>query len=212
MSTRYLACVVLGGEYKIAQYGQSSGYPASAGIGILRFLTAVDIPMLKDKVSQLRFLSEEESTQKYDEIDNYVKGMSKDEVELLRKEDEDLLLNPSPELYEKYFSRPFIHLHRDLGYKIFDFVMRHSNIPPLQNDINFAGCSLHCEWVYVVDLDKEQFEVYRGLNKESVPPGERFCDFEGYREYFPVKFQHQFALDQLPDESEFLRLCQENEA
>jgi hypothetical protein len=35
MGTRHLIAVQLGGEYRVAQYGQWDGYPDSAGIDVL---------------------------------------------------------------------------------------------------------------------------------------------------------------------------------
>ena len=38
MGTRNLVCVVKGGEYKVAQYGQWDGYPTGQGETIVEFL------------------------------------------------------------------------------------------------------------------------------------------------------------------------------
>lgn len=208
MGTRNLTCVVSDGEYKVAQYGQWDGHPEGSGKFILKFLKEVDLETFKKRIAQLRFLAEEESDQANDEIGKYREGLSSDDLVLFREEDGERIWRPTPELYEKYLARPFIHLNRDLGCKILDFVMRYNE--PLQNDIGFAGSSLFCEWVYVVDLDNDQFEVYRGFNKEPVPPGERFTDFPGEKEYFPVKLLATFKLGQLPSEEEFLERCPTN--
>lgn len=205
MGTRNLTCVVLDGEYKVAQYGQWDGYPQGAGKSILNFLKQIDFESFRTHITQQRFLTEEECEQANEEMSKYRKGLSKDDQVRVREEDEEQMRRPTPELYEKYLARPFVHLNRDLGCKILDFVMRYKE--PLQNDIEFAGSSLFCEWAYVIDLDKDQFEVYRGFNKEPVPQGERFSTFPGDREYFPVKLLAIFQLNQLPSEEEFLEHC-----
>ncbi len=40
--TRNLTCVVVGGEYKVAQYGQWDGYPSGQGLTALNFLRGMD--------------------------------------------------------------------------------------------------------------------------------------------------------------------------
>jgi hypothetical protein len=209
MSTRYLTCVVLNGEYKVAQYGQMDGHPKSAGIQILNFLKTVDVEVFRGHISKLRFRTEEESAQTDNEIDAYLNSQPETDRALFRKENEERLWNPSPELSEKYLSRPFIHLHRDLGCKILDFIMR-GNTPPLNNDIDFAGCSLHCAWVYVIDLDRNQLEVFRGFNKEPLSDNERFYGVDGYKEFEPVKHLATFTFDQLPSVEDFLERCPES--
>lgn len=34
------------------------------------------------------------------------------------------------------------------------------------DDSEFLNDSLFCEWTYIINLDNEQFEVYRGFNKD----------------------------------------------
>lgn len=43
--------------------------------------------------------------------------------------------------------------------------------------INFATDSLFCEWGYVIDLDEEALEIYKGFNNEGEVEG-RFSDFK----------------------------------
>lgn len=42
---------------------------------------------------------------------------------------------------------------------------------------DFAGDSLFCEWGYVIDLDEENLEIYRGFNTEGEVGG-RFSDMK----------------------------------
>ena len=44
----------------------------------------------------------------------------------------------------------------------------------LQNTIDFAADSLFCEFVYVVDFDKNTYEIFEGFNKNFLDPNERF--------------------------------------
>jgi len=67
------------------------------------------------------------------------------------------------------------------------------------NEIEFVKESL-CEWAYVIDLDLNTFEIYKGNNKKPLTPGERFYDEKGKGDYYyyPVKLFAKFDLVKLP--------------
>ncbi|BEQ16175.1 hypothetical protein [Desulfoferula mesophila] len=218
MGTKYLTCVVKAGEYKIAQFGRSDGYPQGAGTKILKFLKRVDLTTFAENVSQLCFYTDEESVQINKEVGSYMGSIQGEKWDAIRKEDNKRYRNPTTELNDKYFSQPYIHVQSKLGWEILELIMR-GNTPPLDNNVKFAGDSLFCEWVYVIDLDENQLEVYRGFNKEPVPEGERFANFEGEQpgdfewrdSYYPVKHMVTFELDRLPSEEDFLERCSESQ-
>ena len=85
------------------------------------------------------------------------------------------------------------HLHRDCGGEILSLVLK--GAVELDLDIEFAKGSsglFGCEWCYVVDFDKNVFQVYNGT----------------YKKDYLLK---EFDLNSLPDEEEFLRECKELE-
>lgn len=89
---------------------------------------------------------------------------------------------------------------------------------PLTNHIDFAGESLFCEWAYVIDLDRQTFEVFKGFNQEVLAPTERFARSPtkpahpgDSGQYHPVKLAREWLLDDLPDEKMFLAALEESE-
>ncbi len=69
---------------------------------------------------------------------------------------------------------------------------------------DWPGDSLYCEWGYLVDLDANTFEVYRGF--QQVPHKGRFSDRETNERsgYVPVKLLASWPLGALPDDDAFL--------
>lgn len=99
------------------------------------------------------------------------------------------------------------HLSRDIAAQILKVIYESDNGLELINKEDFAEDSLMCEWAYVVDLDKNTFEVYEGFNTEPLAETERFYTTETMRnEYHPVKFLASFDLLNLPTEDEFLSI------
>lgn len=86
----------------------------------------------------------------------------------------------------------------------------------LQDDYMFAADSLFCEWAYVIDFDKNTFEIYQGFNNKPLDSSERFsglyCKTNDKRDsddkYHPVKLVAAFSLSELPDTEEFLLECE----
>lgn len=189
MGTRNLTCVVLGGEYKIAQYGQWDGYPSGQGSTILEFLLTADRPAFVEKVRAAKF-------------------HDADSIRALNEQIErDGLQNT--------WTAKWPWLSRDAGGKILAIVDQHEPGIQLKNDIEFAADSLFCEFAYVVDFDKGTFEVFKGFNQDPLAEGERFAFLgdksdQAHRdtEYTPVKHLHTFQLDALPTLEEFLALLE----
>lgn len=97
-------------------------------------------------------------------------------------------------------------LSRDNGADILQLV--YDGKRELANNIGFAGDSLMCEYAYIVDFDKNSFEVYEGFNKEPVTEG-RFIDGDESLEssssgYHPVKLIKSYSLNNLPSEEHFI--------
>lgn len=190
MGTRNLTCVVLGGEYKVAQYGQWYGYPSGQGATALTFLRGMDKEVFIAKLSALSFISDADA----DAIN----------AELL---DDQTLMQEG---------KKYGHLSRDRAAEILDIIYKEDpGSLKLQNSLNFAADSLFCEFAYVIDLDKNTFEVFTGFNRSPLAEGERFAFLNGEadqdhrsKKYTPVKHMHTFQLDALPTVDEFLAICE----
>lgn len=176
MGTRHLTVVILNNETKIAQYGQWDGYPDGTGVSILNFLNKLKkkkdgFNLLKEKVSKLKWLSEEK-----------IKEL----------------------LIDNNWSRKYPYLSRDLGGDIIQYVFE-NDVEGLINKENFAGDSLFCEWGYVVDLDKNTFEVYEGFNKLKLDENDRFFKINGVDGYEPIKLVKSYFLFDLPTKNKFIK-------
>lgn len=191
MGTRNLTVVVANGETKVAKYCQWDGYPSGQGAIILNFLSKVlrgdrnRIESFKDKVvNNTHFISSDEVNYKWKECGANDSGLVSFDI--------------SDEFLKRYPS-----LHRNTGGSILDIINRSNNVVDLENDENFVKDGLFCEWAYVVDLDQNTLEVYKGVydDKEApIIPKNRFTDKDGQ-----VKLLKTFNLINLPSEKEFCR-------
>ena len=86
----------------------------------------------------------------------------------------------------------------------------------LVNKHNFGYDSLFCEWAYVIDLDNNEFEVYKGFNDKPLQGGDRFYSDSNWKigmdgntcksisDYYGVRLVKAYDLNNLPTEDEFL--------
>jgi len=186
MGTRHLIAVQVDGEYKVAQYGQWDGYLSGQGTDVLNFLIGLngDYEKFKEQVRQCRFMTSED----INDINSTIIGGMID---------------------GKEWQYVYPQLSRDMGAKILDHIMQKDTDKRLNNKIAFAGDSLFCEWAYVIDLDKNTFEVYEGFNKKPLSENERFYGIEtdpDTEEYFQIKLLKEYSLFELPTVEELCTL------
>lgn len=216
MGTRHLVAVASEGEYRIAQYGQWNGYPSGQGTTALAFARAClatpeQIASFRAKLKLCQFITDKQVDALYEKEGVEVKnGM--------------IEIRASKKFGERYPS-----LSRDTGAEILALVAKATDTVPLTNAISFARESLFCEWAYVLDLDTETFEVFKGFQKAPAPEGERFTDIvpEGADEfnidtpapparprdeYRSVHLLAKFPLNALPTDEQFLALENEEES
>lgn len=189
MGTRNLTIVQKDNQYKIAQYGQWDGYPSGNGIIILNFLKKVDLEKFKKKIDTVKLVTNEDINKYWADI-----GVDVEKERFV-----------SMDVSEKFYK---LHpsLSRDLGASVLDYIMEEDNVVESYLDIDFANDSLFCEWAYVIDLDKNTFEVYTGFVKDPIDKSERFYN-DGYVKngYYPIKLAKTYRLDELPTKEDFLK-------
>lgn len=115
MGTRHLICIFYKGRIAVAQYGQTDGYPAGAGVQILSFLKSPQ------------------------NITNLRKGLP------FTKLSSERLYMGSASILDQIADYTATGCEVEVG-----------------DDLHFAHDTLFCEWAYVVDLDKECLEAYKG--------------------------------------------------
>jgi hypothetical protein len=71
----------------------------------------------------------------------------------------------------------------------------------MMDDSDFILESLFCEWAYIINLDTNELEVYKGFQKE--PHENRYSDhvYESHSgdKYYPCKLVEKFPFNRLVD-------------
>ena len=202
MGTRHLIAVQIDGQYPIAQYGQWDGYPDGQGLTVLYFL--------RDELRRGDLIAKAKAAPEMTQEMRSAK---------LRELGHDGSEYVSDAVATKYYNL-YPQLSRDVGGKILAMVQNGDMGAPLCREITFAGESLFCEWAWVVDLDKNTFEAFKGFNKEPLDPGERFASIPFHerarsadgKQYYQVRHVKTWSLDALPTDEEFLAAFEEDAA
>ncbi len=194
MGTRNLTMVYVDGDYRIAQYGQWDGYPSGQGITALEFIRDEFKPsFIFEQLPKIRQVKQKE-------IDDFNKKVGSEN---------GWLDQAQAEIYH----REFPYLTRDNGAKVLSMIQNSIDEEIiLDNDLKFAADSLFCEWAYVIDFDRQTFEVYEGFNKKKLNDDERFSFLNkkckkgkpGDTKFYPIKHVVTFSLKELPTNEEFL--------
>lgn len=161
MGTRNLVIVKYNKKEVIAQYGQYDGYPEYSAKYLLEFM------LEGGKMQALK------------------NNLDSGKVKLWKK------LEDAEKTFGKEFSANWPStMNSTAGCHILDLVAFARDTVHLMDSTSFARDSLFCEWAYVVDLDEDTLEVYKGMNEEDVKPGERFYRYNRFHKkdkYKPVR-------------------------
>ncbi len=193
MGTRNLTMVYLDGEYKVAKYCQWDGYPSGQGLEILNFLRSLvhleNVEEFKNRLNKLPAFD-------YKKADQVWNDAGADDSGLVSFDISHKVRESHPEI------------HRDTGAPILGLILNNKiGEQGIPFDLNFAGDSLFCEWGYVVDLDKNTFEVFEGGVEEPLTEDDRFHNIpvtSDNKGYYQIKLVKSYDLNNLPTDEEFL--------
>jgi hypothetical protein len=182
MGTRNLTIVINNGKTKVAQYGQWDGYPDGQGRIVLKFLKHCNFQEFKERLEHVSFLTSKELRKIFTECSSGKRGKHIDSY---------------------VFESKYPELSRSTGAGVLQLIYDKKAFK-LWDRKEFANNSLFCEWAYVIDLDKEQFEVYQGFNKKPLTSHDRFYN-NGYKnnKYYPIKIAKSYSLKKLPEVRKF---------
>jgi hypothetical protein len=111
-------------------------------------------------------------------------------------------------LDDKTWLQDMPQLDRSLQVDIIDMIMDGTTV--LEDSRKFPADSLFCEWGYVIDLDKEVLEVYKGFNLKPLPKNARFkhleADMKENGTYYPIKLATKIRFQDLPKTQHELEL------
>lgn len=193
MGTRNLTCIVSKGEYKVAKYCQWDGYPEGQGCDLLKILKGTNLKRLEENLSKVIPFNKE----RY-QNDLMNLGLTKEDLEA------NFLSFDKLNIERKYLEVRR-ELSRNTGAEIVRIIAETEDKIEIHNDLDFAADSLFCEWCYVIDLDRNTFEVFRGFNEKPLNKKERFYFLQKENmKYYPVKFLCEFDLNNLPTRDDFL--------
>lgn len=181
MGIRNLTMVYKDGEYKIANFGGYDGDPRYVGKTILRFLNGVDLNKFKSMIDKVSYYTQEEF--------NGIKET----------------INKRKEISMRYeWEKDFPQLSDVTGGDILHLIM-FKDVLKTVNRLNFAADSFFCDWGYVIDLDKNTFEIYLGSNQKKLNETDRFYFLEKKSKdnYYPIRLLKSYSLDDLPSEELF---------
>lgn len=190
MGTRNLTFVVKDGQFRVAQYCQWDGYPSGQGTTVHNFITNEMTPQFREQIDRTKALTPEEVEARWNEAKGGEEGPLPGFVSMAVAD---------------RFKRKNAHLDRDMGAHILSYI-QNTPQPEVSLDTNFAADSLFCEWAYLIDLDNDTLEVYRGFNETPLYDSERFkfleqaaIDRRPNDKYRPIKLLTKFTFQELKD-------------
>ena len=180
---RNLTVIVLNGEYRVAKFCETDKPPIEQGRTLAEFISSNRFDL-----PTLKQRVREHRLINYDDS-----GMGWTEAD------------SAADMWLPYRCRIF-------GAEIVEMI-QNGEAPESKNDLAFASEFIFCEFVYVVDLDEETVEIYKGFNTTPLSVKDRFFFLVGesedrYRESYPVRLLKAFPFKEFTQEA-LLRL--ENE-
>lgn len=205
MGTRNLTMVVLGGEYKVAQYGQWDGYPEGQGLQALQIMRKIvengEIEKFKEQISAVYEITPEIYARMLWECG----GTGLTAEKLVEAEKRNPLVSIIPDDVLEEYLKKYPQMSRDTGANILQLIMDAKKLFCVSNNLGFAGGgnAFACEWAYLVDLDRETLEVYT-FNCVPLGKDDRFYFLQAESKRYPIKMIKSYNLNALPEDDKFV--------
>lgn len=146
-------------------YNHSDGYPNGLGYDVLEALTSFtltkDIEYLRSCIDKVHLIYRDEKH-----------TFSKEEfLSIVERLDNLGIYNNLKSEYSAITEISSIPVFNHIMGKIDTFIDRENAIPYMLDSGNFMNDSLFCEWAYVINLDEQVVEFYRGFNQNPEAKG-----------------------------------------
>jgi len=170
MGTRHVTMVIKEEKPVVSQYGQWDGYPSGQGLTVLRFLKTRSLNKFKKKLELVHLATDEDIK----ELEDWFKSIGVDDGWMTSDQ-------------ANLFHQKYPLLTRDNGAEILFMLQDNKEKVFLQEANDFAhgkDGGFGCEWVYVIDLDKNELQVHDGsinviptktYSLDKLPAPKKFC-------------------------------------
>jgi len=150
-------------------YNHYNSYPTCLGVSVVRFIKSTPLNEIRDIADRIILVQDDKT--------------------------------PTPTQIKKcmkYFDAKVGSGNKDDWYCLLRDVQgdlsAYKNIPYMIDSHDFMSDSLFCEWAYIINLDTEMLEIYKGLNKSANGNG-RYADFKDKdSEYYGVDLLTELPL------------------
>jgi hypothetical protein len=200
MGTRNLTVVIHKGEIRMAQYGQWDGYPDGVGRDIAKVLDGRSVVDFRKAIEKCVFI--DDAT-----LEKYYKDAGHDGGQFVNMDVSGRVKAAHPLLNRDYSGGAALKVMIEAPLSTTSFELRDGR--------DFAADSLFCEWAYVIDLDKETVEIYKGFNNTPLTESDRFFFLQDKAQkarsgetYYPVRLMKSYAMKDF-NEQAITDLCEE---
>lgn len=176
MSTRGAFGYILGGTEKVA-YNHCDSYPQGLGMQMLEYLAAYSLEEISRVAEGIVLVGEDGSPTPDQAGECEEAGTINTSVGRRNRKDWYCLLREAQ-------GDPAIYHRSKLKYML--------------DAGDFLHDSLSCEWAYIINLDTNMFEVYRGINRNPLAAG-RYAKYtvDSRKRYYGVALAREYPIDGL---------------
>lgn len=198
MGTRGVIGFYKNGVTKVT-YNHFDSYPEETGKNILKelryfIIQQLDIEKIKKNFYKIKLIKDSEKQPTKEEIKKY-KKFCNTSVGSQGMNNKDI--------------KTYYQLLRNLQGTLKSYLDGEVNL--MIDSKEFLKDSLFCEWGYIVNLDKEVFEVYKGF--QTKPQKNRYYTKEAkdsQGEYYNCALVKEYSLNNLPNENDFINDLRED--